>query len=59
VVAPGAEVDTEAIRSYARGILTPYKVPRRLFIVEELPKSLIGKVLRKQVRERLLAETAR
>jgi long-chain acyl-CoA synthetase len=59
VVAPGAEVDTEAIRSYARGILTPYKVPRRLFIVEELPKSLIGKVLRKQVREHLLAETGR
>lgn len=59
VVAPGAEVDTEAIRAYARGILTPYKVPRRLFIVEELPKSLIGKVLRKQVREHLLAETGR
>ncbi|MDY0829047.1 long-chain-fatty-acid--CoA ligase [Microbacterium sp. BG28] len=59
VVAPGAEVDTEAIRGYARGILTPYKVPRRLFIVEELPKSLIGKVLRKQVREHLLAETGR
>jgi long-chain acyl-CoA synthetase len=59
VVTPGAEVDTEAIRSYARGILTPYKVPRRLFIVEELPKSLIGKVLRKQVREHLLAETGR
>ncbi|GAB3154863.1 long-chain-fatty-acid--CoA ligase [Microbacterium neimengense] len=59
VVAPGAEVDTEAIRSYARGILTPYKVPRRLFIVEELPKSLIGKVLRKQVRDHLLAETGR
>ncbi|GAA2578184.1 long-chain-fatty-acid--CoA ligase [Microbacterium binotii] len=59
VVAPGAEIDTEAIRSYARGILTPYKVPRRLFIVEELPKSLIGKVLRKQVREHLLAETGR
>ncbi|WP_243227718.1 long-chain-fatty-acid--CoA ligase [Microbacterium sp. CIAB417] len=59
VVAPGAEIDTEAIRDYARGILTPYKVPRRLFIVEELPKSLIGKVLRKQVREHLLTETGR
>jgi long-chain acyl-CoA synthetase len=50
----GVEVDTESIREYARSILTPYKVPRRIFVVDELPKSLIGKVLRRQVRESLL-----
>jgi long-chain acyl-CoA synthetase len=55
VVAPGTTVDTEAIRTFARGILTPYKVPRRITVVDELPKSLIGKVLRRQVRESLLA----
>jgi long-chain acyl-CoA synthetase len=49
-----AEPDVEAIRAFARGILTPYKVPRRVFVVDELPKSLIGKVLRRQVREKLL-----
>jgi long-chain acyl-CoA synthetase len=58
VLAPGAELDAEAIRTYARGILTPYKVPRRVVAVDELPKSLIGKVLRRQVRDRLLASTA-
>ncbi|MFC8681400.1 long-chain-fatty-acid--CoA ligase [Microbacterium ureisolvens] len=58
VVAPGAEVDVEAIREFARGILTPYKVPRRIYVVDELPKSLIGKVLRRQVRDRLLALNA-
>ncbi|WP_136052837.1 long-chain-fatty-acid--CoA ligase [Microbacterium sp. K36] len=58
VVDPGADVDVEAIREYVRSILTPYKVPRRVFIVEELPKSLIGKVLRRQVKEKLLALTA-
>nr|WP_314841685.1 long-chain-fatty-acid--CoA ligase [uncultured Microbacterium sp.] len=57
VVDPGADVDVESIREFARSILTPYKVPRRLFVVDELPKSLIGKVLRRQVRERLLALT--
>jgi long-chain acyl-CoA synthetase len=31
-------------------------VPRRIVEVDELPRSLIGKVLRRQVRERLLAE---
>src|SRR5690606_38507870 len=50
--------DVEAIRDFARGILTPYKVPRRLFVVDELPKSLIGKVLRRQVRESLLKLTS-
>ena len=52
-----AEVDVEALREFARGILTPYKVPRRIFLVDELPKSLIGKVLRRQVRESLLTLT--
>jgi long-chain acyl-CoA synthetase len=32
-------------------------VPRRFVTVDELPKSLIGKVLRKQVRDSLLAST--
>lgn len=54
VVDGGKDVDVEAIRESVRGILTPYKVPRRIFVVDELPKSLIGKVLRRQVRESLL-----
>ncbi|GAA4353780.1 long-chain-fatty-acid--CoA ligase [Microbacterium rhizosphaerae] len=58
VLAPGVgEPDVEAIRAFARSILTPYKVPRRIFVVDELPTSLIGKVLRRQVRESLLQLT--
>ncbi|MCE7482470.1 MULTISPECIES: long-chain-fatty-acid--CoA ligase [Microbacterium] len=53
VLDPGAELDEEAIRQFARSILTAYKVPRRIFVVDELPKSLIGKVLRRQVKEKL------
>ncbi|WP_166998333.1 long-chain-fatty-acid--CoA ligase [Paramicrobacterium fandaimingii] len=52
--APGATIDPEKLRAFARDILTPYKVPRRIVQVDELPKSLIGKVLRKDVRESLL-----
>ncbi|MBF4560744.1 AMP-binding protein [Microbacterium sp. VKM Ac-2870] len=54
VLDPSADTDTDAIRDYVRAILTPYKVPRRIFVVDELPKSLIGKVLRRQVRDSLL-----
>ena len=58
VVNASTNVDVEAIREFARGILTPYKVPRRIFVVDELPTSLIGKVLRRQVKERLIALTS-
>jgi long-chain acyl-CoA synthetase len=47
--------DAEAVRAFARGILTPYKVPKRLVVVEELPRSLIGKVQRRHVRDQLLS----
>ncbi|MEU4015912.1 long-chain-fatty-acid--CoA ligase [Microbacterium sp. NPDC028030] len=57
VVDAGTDVDVEAIREFARGILTPYKVPRRVFVVDELPTSLIGKVLRRQVKEKLVSLT--
>jgi len=52
------EVDIDEVREFVRGILTPYKVPRRIFVVDELPRSMIGKVLRRQVRESLLQLTA-
>ena len=52
---PGATIDAEAFRAYAREHLTPYKVPKRVVTLDELPKSLIGKVLRKQVRDAIIA----
>jgi long-chain acyl-CoA synthetase len=53
VVEPGANVDVQALRTFARSHLTPYKVPRRIVVVDELPKSLIGKTLRRKVRDQL------
>jgi long-chain acyl-CoA synthetase len=54
VMEPGASFDEDALRAFARENLTAYKVPRHIVQVDELPKSLIGKVLRKQVRESLV-----
>ena len=58
VLAPGKTLDEESIRAYGRDNLTAYKVPRHVYQVDELPRSLIGKVLRKQVKERLIADHA-
>lgn len=54
VLREGAALNADALRDFCRTRLTAYKVPRRIVVVEDLPRSLIGKVLRRQVRERLL-----
>jgi long-chain acyl-CoA synthetase len=56
VLADGAALDVAAVRDFLRTNLAAYKVPASVVSVEELPKSLIGKVLRRQVRDRLISE---
>ncbi|WP_127794005.1 long-chain-fatty-acid--CoA ligase [Agromyces sp. LHK192] len=54
VLREGATLDEAAIRAFARDELTAYKVPKRIVQVDDLPRSLIGKVLRREVRNGLL-----
>jgi len=44
-------VTTETIRLHAREQLTAYKVPRRIVFHETLPKTNVGKVLRRMLRD--------
>ena len=53
VLTAGAELDEQGLRDFVRPNLAGYKVPKRIIAVDELPKSLIGKVIRREVRERL------
>jgi len=55
VMEKGASFDEEAIRAYGRDCLTPYKVPKHVVQVDELPRSIVGKVIRRKVRDQLLA----
>lgn len=48
--------DAAALRAWAREQLAAYKVPRRVVVVEDLPRSMIGKVLRRKVRDQILAD---
>ncbi|MEO6116993.1 MAG: long-chain-fatty-acid--CoA ligase [Pseudolysinimonas sp.] len=54
VAKSGQTVDADALRAYGRENLAAYKVPKQVYFVDELPKSLIGKVLRKKVKDELL-----
>jgi long-chain acyl-CoA synthetase len=56
VLEPGAMLDEDAVRTACKERLAAYKVPRSVTAVEEMPRSVIGKVLRRQVRARLLAQ---
>jgi len=55
VLRDGATLDVEGLRDYCRTRLAAYKVPKRIVQMDDLPRSLIGKVLRREVRERMLA----
>ena len=48
---PGAAPDADELISFARQRLTAYKVPKQVVFRDDLPKTPVGKILRKEVRE--------
>jgi acyl-CoA synthetase (AMP-forming)/AMP-acid ligase II len=48
-----AEVSERELIDHCRKFLAPYKVPRAVFFLEQLPKSGMGKVIKPQLVERL------
>ena len=59
VARPGAHIDAKAVQDFCRERLTPYKVPREIIEVDDLPKSMLGKVLRGEVRAQIMAQPKR
>jgi len=47
---PGTKVDEAALDAHCRERLAAYKVPRRFVVVDELPRSSVGKILRRELR---------
>ena len=52
----GADIDEAAIKRYLKEHLANFKVPKAVYIVEELPKNATGKVLKRVLKERLAKE---
>jgi acyl-CoA synthetase (AMP-forming)/AMP-acid ligase II len=55
VVAGAAQLDGDAIMEFAKGRLSGVKRPRQVHVWPELPKSGAGKILRRSVRDNLIA----
>jgi long-chain acyl-CoA synthetase len=53
VLVEGVPVQPDELRAHTREGLTPYKVPRRVVFVDELPTNPMGKVLRREVASRI------
>jgi long-chain acyl-CoA synthetase len=50
ILRPNTNVTTEELVSFCRQYLAEYKVPSQIEFVNVLPKNMLGKVLRKDLR---------
>ncbi|TKD71285.1 long-chain-fatty-acid--CoA ligase [Pseudalkalibacillus hwajinpoensis] len=48
---PGATLSEEEVISYCKDQMAPYKVPKMVEFRNELPKTSVGKILRRSIRE--------
>jgi long-chain acyl-CoA synthetase len=51
VKTPDGQVGTDEVIAFCRENLTAYKVPKQIAFIDELPKSPVGKILRRELRD--------
>jgi fatty-acyl-CoA synthase len=51
-VTPGAIVDTESVRAFLDDRLARYKLPKRVIVVDEMPRTASGKIRKEELRAR-------
>lgn len=51
VLRSGASADEAELTAHARAALAPFKVPKRIFFAEAIPKNTAGKVLKRMLRQ--------
>ena len=52
---PGAKLDAKSVIAYAKDNMVAYKCPKQIEFVDELPKSPVGKILRRELRDQVMA----
>jgi benzoate-CoA ligase len=56
VLGEGQQASEDELKSFVKERLAPYKYPRFIEFVDELPKTATGKIQRFRLRERELGE---
>lgn len=59
VAAPNTQIDLAELQTHVRARLANYKVPRSVEVIDQLPLSGAGKVLKRQLREEILSRLAK
>lgn len=49
---PGAVLDESAIIATLKGLIAAFKVPKRVYVVDDLPRNAMGKVQKNELRKR-------
>jgi len=52
VARPGQTVVPHDIKSFLKTKLSPFKVPKEYIVIEDMPKSPAGKILKRELRKR-------
>ena len=58
VLKEGAQCAADELIAHARANLAPFKVPKRVAFVEDLPRNASGKILKRNLRDLLATERA-
>ena len=56
---PGQDVADDEIRAFVKGRLGSVKAPKQVEVWPDLPRSKVGKVLKNEVKSRLLGQAER
>ncbi|OGP52620.1 MAG: AMP-binding protein, partial [Deltaproteobacteria bacterium RBG_13_52_11] len=51
---PGQKIIPDALKTFLKSRLSPFKVPKEYVVVSQLPKSPAGKILKREVRKQFL-----
>jgi len=54
IAKPGKTIDEGQVKAYLKSRLSPFKVPKEYRVLEDLPRSAAGKILKRKLREMLV-----
>lgn len=54
VLKKGEQLNLESLRDFLSGRIASYKIPKKLYIVEAIPRNPSGKILRRELRDSVL-----
>ncbi len=57
VAKKGARLTEEEVIAYCKENMAAYKIPKKIEFIDDLPKSAVGKILRRELRAKELAKT--